>query len=71
MEKINEAWKAASEEMYKVQQDTQANSGPTADAGSASHSDGAASEGDDVQDVSKLNTYCYFCFYTFSFFCCL
>ncbi len=45
MEKINEAWKVASEEMYKAEQDAQAN-GATADAGGE-----AAPEGDDVQDV--------------------
>ncbi len=47
MEKINEAWKVASEEMYKAQQESQAAGaeGP-ADAG-----DTGATEGDDVQDV--------------------
>jgi len=51
MEKINEAWKAASEEMYKAQQDAQgaaAGAQPGADAGA----EGAeASKEDDVQDV--------------------
>ena len=47
MEQINEAWKAASEEMYKAQQEAQAAGGPTADAGA----NGSATEGDDVQDV--------------------
>ena len=47
MEKINEAWKVASEEMYKAQQEAQAAGGPTADAGA----NGSATEGDDVQDV--------------------
>jgi len=49
MEKINEAWKVASEEMYKAQQDAQggeAGPQPGADAGGAE----AGSE-DDVQDV--------------------
>jgi len=43
MEKINEAWKVASEEMYKAEQEAQG-----ADAAGA---EGAAPEGDDVQDV--------------------
>ncbi len=51
MEKINEAWKAASEEMYKAQQDAQAggaagNGQPGPDA----NADAGAAE-DDVQDV--------------------
>jgi molecular chaperone DnaK len=49
MEKINEAWKVASEEMYKAQQDAQggdADSQPGADAGTSE-----ASGDDDVQDV--------------------
>ncbi|MEN8845377.1 MAG: molecular chaperone DnaK, partial [Candidatus Arcticimaribacter sp.] len=49
LEKINEAWKVASEEMYKAQAEGQAQgqSGPdpTANAG------GEAAGGDDVQDV--------------------
>jgi len=49
MEKINEAWKVASEEMYKAQQEAQGAGGNgQADAGGAQDS---ASEGDDVQDV--------------------
>ena len=47
MEKINEAWKVASEEMYKAQQEAQANGSPGADASAQ----GEASDGDDVQDV--------------------
>ena len=47
MEKINEAWKAASEEMYKAQQDTQANG--TADTETTA--DAGTGESDDVQDV--------------------
>jgi len=43
MEKINEAWKVASEEMYKAEQEANATG---ADAGGE-----ATSEGDDVQDV--------------------
>ncbi len=46
MEKINEAWKVASEEMYKAEQDGQAGGAPGADAGAQ-----GAPEGDDVQDV--------------------
>ncbi len=44
LEKINEAWKNASEEMYKAQQEAGAE-GPAADAGAASEG------GDDVTDV--------------------
>ncbi|WGH76743.1 molecular chaperone DnaK [Tenacibaculum tangerinum] len=48
MEKINEAWKVASEEMYKAQQDAQANGA----AGAEGNADaGASSEGDNVEDV--------------------
>ena len=50
MEKINEAWKAASEEMYKAQQDTQgAGPQPGADAADGAGTD--TSTEDDVQDV--------------------
>ena len=49
LEKINEAWKHASEELYKAQQETQANgTGGSADTGAPS--DGGA-EGSDVEDV--------------------
>ncbi len=50
MEKINEAWKAASEEMYKAQQDGQGGAAgpqPGAEAGA----DAGAGAEDDVQDV--------------------
>ena len=48
MEKINEAWKVASEEMYKAEQEAQgAPSNGQADAGAQD----TAAEGDDVQDV--------------------
>ena len=51
MEKINEAWKAASEEMYKAQQESQsAGPQPGADAGPGASSEGEATQ-DDVQDV--------------------
>jgi len=49
MEKINEAWKAASEEMYKAQAEAQGGAEgaqPGADAGTE-----PSQEGDDVQDV--------------------
>ena len=49
MEKINEAWKAASEEIYKAQQDTQS-AGPQPGADAEASSDGEAAQ-DDVQDV--------------------
>lgn len=48
MEKINEAWKVASEEMYKAQQDAQANGAADAQGGADA---GASSEGDNVEDV--------------------
>lgn len=49
MEKINEAWKAASEEMYKAEQAAgqQAQGAPTGDAGNAE----PKNEGDNVEDV--------------------
>jgi len=47
MEKINEAWKAASEEMYKAEQEAQAQGAPAGDAGSTESKD----EGDNVEDV--------------------
>ncbi len=47
MEKINEAWKVASEEMYKAQQEAQAGAG--ADQGQAQGN--ASAEGDNVEDV--------------------
>ena len=46
LEKINEAWKVASEEMYKAQQDAQATGGAGPEAGSD-----AQAEGDNVEDV--------------------
>jgi molecular chaperone DnaK len=47
LEKINEAWKLASEEMYKAQQTSQTNDAPDPDGGTES----AKSEGDNVEDV--------------------
>jgi molecular chaperone DnaK len=47
LEKINEAWKVASEDMYKAQQASQANGAPGPDGGPES----AQAEGDNVEDV--------------------
>ncbi|RXP58609.1 molecular chaperone DnaK [Lutibacter sp. HS1-25] len=47
MEKINEAWKAASEEMYKAEQAGQAQGAPEGDAGQAQPNGGS----DHVEDV--------------------
>ena len=50
LDKINEAWKVASEEMYKAQADAaQAGGDPSANAGDAAGAD--AAEGDNVEDV--------------------
>jgi molecular chaperone DnaK len=52
MEKINAAWKAASEELYKAQQDGQAGGAAGPQPGAEAGADaGGAAEGDDVQDV--------------------
>ena len=52
LEKINEAWKVASEEMYKAQAEAAQNGGPTADATGGDAAGGSgASEGDNVEDV--------------------
>ena len=51
LNKINEAWKVASEEMYKAQADAaQANGAAGASAG-ADSAGGGAKEGDNVEDV--------------------
>lgn len=50
LEKINEAWKVASEEMYKAQADGQGGAQPGPDAGDAGQS-GQPNEGNDVEDV--------------------
>ncbi|WP_299779778.1 molecular chaperone DnaK [uncultured Formosa sp.] len=47
LEKINEAWKVASEEMYKAQAEGQGGAQPGPDASS----EGQANEGSDVEDV--------------------
>jgi molecular chaperone DnaK len=49
MEKINEAWKVASEEMYKAQQEAQAGGAGAADQGQPQG--GTDAEGDNVEDV--------------------
>ena len=49
LEKINEAWKVASEEMYKAQQEAQGAAGTT-DAGAGAQGQ-AADSGSDVEDV--------------------
>ena len=49
LEKINEAWKAASEEMYKAQAEGQPQGQPGPDP--ASNQGGEAAGGEDVQDV--------------------
>ncbi|MEM9000862.1 MAG: molecular chaperone DnaK [Bacteroidota bacterium] len=50
--KINEAWKVASEEMYKAQAEAaQASGGPTADSASSAQSGSDSKEGDNVEDV--------------------
>ncbi len=49
LDKINEAWKVASEEMYKAQAEAQQNGQPGPDAGA--DQSGGGSEGSDVEDV--------------------
>ncbi len=48
LDKINEAWKGASEEMYKAQAEAQGGAAPEGDAAQGG---GAAPEGDNVEDV--------------------
>lgn len=50
LEKINEAWKVASEEMYKAQAEAGQNGAPTGDAADGDAT-GGSSEGDNVEDV--------------------
>lgn len=50
LEKINEAWKVASEEMYKAQAEAQQAGGPSPN-GEEAASGGDAKEGDNVEDV--------------------
>jgi len=51
LEKINEAWKVASEEMYKAQAEAQQAGGPSANGEDTSASGGDSKEGDNVEDV--------------------
>ncbi|GAA4279192.1 molecular chaperone DnaK [Aquimarina mytili] len=51
LDKINEAWKVASEEMYKAQAEAQQNGQPGPDAGAGADQSGGGSEGSDVEDV--------------------
>jgi molecular chaperone DnaK len=51
LEKINEAWKVASEEMYKAQADAAQANGADPSAGADSAAGGNAKEGDNVEDV--------------------
>ncbi|MBW8241290.1 molecular chaperone DnaK [Muricauda oceani] len=55
LDKINEAWKVASEEMYKAQAESQGGAAGAGASGGAAGSDaannGGASEGDNVEDV--------------------
>jgi len=53
LEKINEAWKVASEEMYKAQAEAQQNGEGAADAADSTEGGGAGTteEGDNVEDV--------------------
>ena len=50
LDTINEAWKVASEEMYKAQAEAQQGQ-PGPDAGAGGDSSGGGSEGSDVEDV--------------------
>ena len=51
MEKINGAWKNASEEMYKAQQEAGAQPGADAGADQGASDSTSGSGADDVQDV--------------------
>ena len=53
LDKINEAWKTASEEMYKAQADQQGGAAPGGDPGAQQGATGGSSEeeGSDVEDV--------------------
>jgi molecular chaperone DnaK len=51
LDKINEAWKTASEEMYKAQAEAQQQGGANPGAGADPSANGAAKEGNDVEDV--------------------
>ncbi|MDT7830334.1 molecular chaperone DnaK [Pricia sp. S334] len=51
LEKINEAWKVASEEMYKAQADAQQAGGPSDNGQDTADAGPDAKQGDDVEDV--------------------
>ena len=51
LDKINEAWKVASEEMYKAQADTQQAGEPSANGEDTADASSDAKEGDNVEDV--------------------
>ncbi|RDY61373.1 molecular chaperone DnaK [Flagellimonas nanhaiensis] len=51
LEKINEAWKVASEEMYKAQAEAAQANGDDASAGADSAAGDGSNEGDNVEDV--------------------
>jgi len=51
LEKINEAWKVASEEMYKAQADAQQTGDPSTNGQETADASGDAKEGDNVEDV--------------------
>ncbi len=51
MDKINAAWKAASEELYKAQQDAQGAGAAGPQPGADADAGAGANDGDDVQDV--------------------
>lgn len=51
LEKINEAWKVASEEMYKAQAEAQQNGAPGPDAGADAGASSDKDESSDVEDV--------------------
>ncbi|NDV44100.1 molecular chaperone DnaK [Flagellimonas sediminis] len=51
LNKINEAWKVASEEMYKAQADAAQANGADTSAGAESAAGGSTAEGDNVEDV--------------------
>ncbi|WP_349351353.1 MULTISPECIES: molecular chaperone DnaK [unclassified Flagellimonas] len=51
LEKINEAWKVASEEMYKAQAEAQGGAGASSAGANDTTGSGGASEGDNVEDV--------------------
>jgi len=51
LDKINEAWKTASEEMYKAQAEAQQQGGANPGTGADPSANGASKEGSDVEDV--------------------